>query len=92
MLYVDAAATGLATGESWTNAITDLQVALSASDCLAGTVSEIWVAQGTYRPDRGTADRDVSFQLRNGLAIYGGFAGNETQRDQRNPQANRSLP
>jgi hypothetical protein len=40
-------------------------------------VTEIWVAAGTYRPDLGTAqtpgDRLATFQLVNGVAIYGGF-------------------
>ncbi len=33
-------------------------------------------------------DRTISFELKNGVAIYGGFAGTETLRTQRNPATN----
>jgi len=57
----------------------DLQYAL-ASVAVSG--DEIWVEAGTYKPTTGTS-RDATFQLRNGIALYGGFAGTETARDQR---------
>jgi hypothetical protein len=81
--YVKWDATGANNGSSWTDAYTDLQSALSA----ASSGDEIWVAAGTYKPTSG-ADRTVSFALKNGVAVYGGFAGGETQRDQRNFQTN----
>jgi len=61
-------------------AFTDLQPALAAS----GSGDEIWVAAATYKPT-GTADRNISFALKNGVGIYGGFAGGETLRSQRDP-------
>ena len=42
---------------------------------------------GTYKPTTGT-DRTATFQLKNGVAVYGGFAGTETARGQRDPAAN----
>jgi hypothetical protein len=48
--HVDASATGLANGSTWTNAHTDLQTAIAGAT--AG--DEIWVADGMYRPDQGT--------------------------------------
>jgi predicted outer membrane repeat protein len=80
--YVKWNASGANAGTSWTDAYTDLQSALGASPC-----TEIWVAAGTYKPTGGT-DRTATFQLKNGVAIYGGFAGTETLRTQRNPEAN----
>jgi hypothetical protein len=65
-------------GSSWSTAYRYLQDALASA---AGDVTEIRVAQGTYEPDRseagpsGTGDRDATFQLLNGVAILGGFAG-----------------
>jgi hypothetical protein len=64
-------------------AYTDLQPALAASN----SGDEIWVAAGTYKPTA-TTDRTVSFAMKNGVGIYGGFAGNETQRSQRDPSVN----
>jgi len=94
IIYVNANATGSNNGSSWANAYTDLQAALNA----ATPGSEIWVAAGTYRPITPadpntvtTAEREATFQLRNGVALFGGFAGNETQRDQRNWQANPTI-
>src|SRR5262249_54017507 len=76
--YVNAAATGSNNGRSWTNADTDLQKALGS----AQSGDQIWVAQGTYKPTSGT-DRSLSFALKAGVAIYGGFAGGETLLSQR---------
>ena len=65
-IYVDEAATGADDGGSWTDAYTDLQVALTSA--LSG--SQIWVAEGTYKPG---GDRTSTFQLKNGVGLYGGF-------------------
>ncbi len=42
----------------------------------------MWAQQGVYKPTKG-ADRTISFELKNGVALYGGFAGSETVREQR---------
>jgi hypothetical protein len=82
-IYVRSSASGANNGTSWTDAYTDLQAALAT----AGATDEIWVAAGTYKPTA-TADRTISFALKNGVGIYGGFAGTETMASQRNPAAN----
>jgi hypothetical protein len=46
---------------------------------------EIWVAQGVYNPGPLRMD---TFQIPNGVAVYGGFAGTETALHQRNWKAN----
>jgi len=81
--YVKSDATGANNGSSWTDAYTNLQLALSA----ASSGDEIWVAAGTYIPVS-SIERHHSFFLKNGVAIYGGFTGTETLRTQRNPAAN----
>jgi hypothetical protein len=81
--YVKQDATGTNDGSSWENAHTDLQAALAA----AVPGEEIWVAAGTYKPTTGT-DRTISFTLKNGVAIYGGFAGAETLLDERDYETN----
>jgi hypothetical protein len=74
-IYVDANATGAQNGTSWANAYKYLQDALTA----ATSGYDIWVAQGTYKPDRdfytpgGSGDRYATFQLENNVALYGGF-------------------
>jgi hypothetical protein len=78
--YVKWNAGGANNGTSWANAYTSLQSALAA----ASSGDEIWVAAGTYKPATGI-DRTSSFTLKNGVSIYGGFAGNESSRDQRDP-------
>jgi predicted outer membrane repeat protein len=52
----------------------------------AAVGDEIWVAEGLHLPTS-SADRTIAFQLRSGVAVYGGFVGSETQRSQRDPQA-----
>ena len=79
VLYVDVDATaGANTGESWADAYTDLQTALTAAE----SGDEVWVAEGIYKPSL-PAGRDATFQLENGVALYGGFDGAETFRSQR---------
>jgi hypothetical protein len=70
--YVDADATGNNNGTSWQDAFTDLQDGLTGSS----PGGEIWVAEGTYRPTSGD-DRTASFELKNGVALYGGFDPSE---------------
>jgi hypothetical protein len=89
IIYVRANATGANNGSSWANAYTRLQDAFeTARRC--GTTSQIWVARGTYRPAVGI-NRDSAFVMRNNLAIYGGFAGTETQLSQRNWRLNHTI-
>ncbi len=88
--YVDANATcdsscgcstNCCTGTSWALAFTELQAALENASL--GSGHEVWVAAGTYLPDYDvpncahTADRAATFDLKDGVAVYGGFAGNE---------------
>jgi predicted outer membrane repeat protein len=80
ILYVKHNATGANNGSSWINAYTSLQSALA----YAASGDEVWVAAGTYKPTQNT-NRTVSFTLKNGVSIYGGFGGTETARSQRNP-------
>jgi comEA protein len=78
--YVNDDAAGTNSGTSWGNAYISLQSAL------ADTCTEIWVAAGTYTPH--ASDRSVSFALKSGTALYGGFAGSETLLSQRNVTTN----
>jgi len=72
-------------GTTWGNACS-LQYALNLST--AG--DHIWVAAGIYKPTNGT-DRTISFELKNGVAIFGGFTGNETELVQRNTVKNETI-
>jgi hypothetical protein len=78
VIYVDADADGADDGSSWANAYEELDDAIAA----AGASAQIWVAEGVYTPTD-DPDRDESFFLKNGVAIYGGFTGTETSLDQR---------
>ncbi|GAB3984549.1 hypothetical protein GCM10028806_59690 [Spirosoma terrae] len=70
---------GAGNGSSWTNASGDLQAMINASG-----VQQVWVAAGTYKPGgNANTNRTISFSMKNGVAIYGGFAGNETALNQR---------
>lgn len=72
---------GLTSGpcSSWASAC-DLQTALS----VAVSTDEVWVQQGTYKPTTGS-DRNATFAIPDGVAVYGGFVGTETALSQRNP-------
>ncbi|MFN8471121.1 MAG: PxKF domain-containing protein [Anaerolineae bacterium] len=80
IVYVVPGGTGA--GTSWSDG-KDLSAALAG----AGSGDELWVKAGTYKPTTG-ADRSATFTIKNGVAVYGGFAGTETTRAQRNPTTN----
>ncbi len=82
--YVHADAAGANDGSSWGNAFTDLQDALSA----AAAGDEIWVAAGVYKPTPVSTRRTAFFPLQHGVAVYGGFAGTESEREERDWQTN----
>lgn len=78
--YVNPSGAGLMNGTSWANAFpgTSLQAAINAS--AAG--DEVWVATGTYFTTN-TVNRNIYFNMLNGVAIYGSFTGTETTLSQR---------
>jgi uncharacterized delta-60 repeat protein len=93
ILYVRKGATG--NGASWTDALGEVALALKyakqTNDATPGTVSQIWVAGGTYTPMYSPVDlngdspqaRNNSFLLVNNVQLYGGFAGIEASPLQR---------
>ncbi len=61
-------------GSTWERAYSTLSAALAAVQ--NETHVEVWIAKGTYRPD--ASDRTKSFELKSGVAIYGGFPDGQT--------------
>ena len=77
ILHVDPQGPESGDGLSWKSAMRFLNDALAAADTLP--VTEIRVAAGIQRPDRGAnqtrGDRYASFAMRDGVWLRGGFAG-----------------
>ncbi len=67
ILYVNKAATGNGSGDSWANALTDVQAAIDAAT--AG--DKIFVKKGEYT-------LTASIFMKEGVKMYGSFAGTET--------------
>jgi len=90
-IYVDIQAAGANNGSSWADAYTSLQDALAAS--VSG--DEVWVADGVYYPDVGAGladnDRSLSFVIKEGVKVYGGFDGGETSLAARAWQTHRAI-
>ncbi|RCW29694.1 choice-of-anchor Q domain-containing protein [Marinilabilia salmonicolor] len=72
--------------QNQTNVYSDLQTALAAA--VAG--DEVWVAAGIYKPTT-AGNRDISFELKDGVHYYGGFAGDETELSQRDWRLNETI-
>ena len=79
-------ANGTNTGTCWTDAYRNLQDALDRA--ARGCEAEIWVADGTYYP--GILEDDT-FEIPDGVDVYGGFAGTETARGQRDFKKNKTI-
>ncbi|MDL2223630.1 T9SS type A sorting domain-containing protein [Bacteroidales bacterium OttesenSCG-928-M11] len=78
--YVKADGTG--NGTSWDNASGSIQNMIAKAE--AG--DEVWVAKGTYYPTlelEARDERSKTFLLKDGVSLYGGFSGNETNIDSR---------
>jgi hypothetical protein len=77
IFYVKKTGNDSNTGKSWATAWLTLQKALD----VANNGDQIWVAEGVYFPDEGANntdnDRTAAFQIKNGVAVYGGFFGLE---------------
>jgi hypothetical protein len=71
IIYVDGSAAGNEDGSSWSDAYTQLQSALA----VASSGDEIRAAQGVFKPTSAAGDRLATFQLINGVAVQGGYAG-----------------
>lgn len=95
VIYVNHAAGGANNGSSWANAYTSLSDALTA----ASYGEEIWVAAGIYYPevtvdvnqDLALDPRERTFQIPNGVMLYGGFTGSEASRGERDWQSNPTI-
>jgi hypothetical protein len=85
VIRVDDNASGNKDGTSWVDAYDNLQAALAEADGVTRT--QIWVAEGVYKPDVGPGqtqnDRNSVFQLKNRLQIIGGFKGHENSESER---------
>lgn len=81
--YVSATgtSTNAASATSWASSTTDLQGAINAS----APGDQVWVAAGSYKPTNitGPDSRTISFSLKEGVAVYGGFTGAEVTLSQR---------
>jgi hypothetical protein len=85
--YVDRDNAALARdGKSWATAFTTIQPAIEAAYGAGG--GEVWVAEGVYNEERTSQIHfprvnTGSLVMRPGVSLYGGFAGTETARAQR---------
>ena len=78
IIYVNKSAFGSNDGSSWDNAYKELSTALP----MAQTGDEIWVTKGIYHPYiEGVSN---SFIMVSGIKLLGGFAGWESNENQRN--------
>ncbi len=94
--YVDASKPDNAgAGTSWVTAKKDLQQAINLAALSSN--NEVWVKAGTYLPTENVQgsyssnNRFHTFYLKDGVKLYGGFAGTETALSQRVPGATISI-
>lgn len=84
--YVKTDGSDMADGMSWATAYRSVQHAIDDLAARPGVRGEVWVAAGTYYPTaylEGNPTYPASFRIVDGISVYGGFAGDETSKDQR---------
>lgn len=93
--YVDKASTASSpNGTSWASAFPTLQAGIDAAALDTDQVREVWVRAGVYDEQRVSffpAANSGSVIMRTNVAIYGGFGGGETARNQRDVHRNRTV-
>ncbi|MBN1317438.1 MAG: hypothetical protein JXA42_18295, partial [Anaerolineales bacterium] len=80
VLYAAPAAAGSGDCSTWTNAC-ELLTAIDTAEY----GNKIWAKAGLYKPG---SPRTKEFGMKSGVEMYGGFAGTETQFDQRDWETN----
>lgn len=73
--FVTSSGSGTQDGSSWTNSISGNNVQATINTAVPG--DQVWIGCGTYFPTTGT-NRSISFSMKIGVEIYGGFQGNES--------------
>jgi len=90
IIFVSVSANGANNGSNWKNAFTELVSAIKS----AHSGDEIWMAAGVYKPHLCVIQSDLrhsSFELKNGVSIYGGFSGIEDNLSKRNFDKNKTV-
>jgi hypothetical protein len=88
--YVDTEAVGANNGQTWQDAYVNLQSALTEAAGAGGAITQIWVADGIYKPSQ-AGSQTARFQMVPGVSLYGGFDGGETLLSQRNSSINETV-
>lgn len=76
-IYVKPSASGTGDGLSWENATDNINWAVELASQIRsanGTKPQVWVAAGTYLGDQTSY---YAFKMKDGVDVFGGFAGNE---------------
>lgn len=88
--YVKPEGSDMNSGDSWKAAYRTIQHAIDALAATPGMPGEVWVAAGTYEPTTYLEDNPnypASFRMSDGISVYGGFAGKETSKAEREIKA-----
>ncbi len=82
VFYVVEGGAGNKDGTSWANAFADVQSAVNAAEAVSSYSkpgkAEIWIAKGTYKQST-----VITITVGRNIGFYGGFAGNETTKEDR---------
>ena len=82
--YVDRDAAADGDGMSWASAFREIQPAVEAAGDAGG--GDVWIAEGLYNT-AGNPSTGTIVALREGVSLYGGFAGTESSLEARDIEA-----
>ena len=79
VIYVATNASGKKDGSSWSDATSDIHLAVNLANTF-NPPADVWVKAGTYY---GLLYTENAFEMIPGVKVYGGFAGTESSLDER---------
>ncbi len=103
IIYIDSSNNTITgNGTSWAKSFTSLADALNILNAspavFKGTGTQVWITKGTYLPTSDITGKsnlvnpsDLTFNIKNGIKLYGGFNGTESSINQRNILINKAI-
>ncbi len=91
VFFVTESGAGAIDGTSWADAFDEAGFIEKFKDAAVVSGDQFWVAAGSYRPTTVSGEVGAYFEMKQGISLYGGFAGTEATPEQRDIMTNLTI-